>query len=398
MNGFDQVFRKSYGKLLASLIAKGFDSFVAEDAVSWAFSQALKVEDNSTPTEAWLLTVAYRRAIDELRKTTRTDALKNVEEPIDNSTEELHEIADERLRLFFLCTHPAIDQSVQTPLMLQMLQGMTAEEISRLYVAAPSQVSQKLVRAKRKIKDAGILPTLPGPEDIPDRTRTVRDAIYGLYCLAWENATSIDSYLSARESIELATILVELTPEDPESRGLLALMLFCESRREARTTSDGAFIALEDQDSSAWNQELIQLAEHHLQVASQSRQPGRYQLEAALQSAHLARLRGEPVTWSEMLKLYEALAKLSPTLSAQLGRLAIVAKLKGPEIALQELAELHSSHPKLSEYQPYFALKCHLFELSGDIAAATQAAKLASSLSDVASVKTFFAEKIQRLR
>lgn len=356
------------------------------------------MEDNSTPTEAWLLTVAYRRAIDELRKTTRTDALKNVEEPIDNSTEELHEIADERLRLFFLCTHPAIDQSVQTPLMLQMLQGMTAEEISRLYVAAPSQVSQKLVRAKRKIKDAGILPTLPGPEDIPDRTRTVRDAIYGLYCLAWENATSIDSYLSARESIELATILVELTPEDPESRGLLALMLFCESRREARTTSDGAFIALEDQDSSAWNQELIQLAEHHLQVASQSRQPGRYQLEAALQSAHLARLRGEPVTWSEMLKLYEALAKLSPTLSAQLGRLAIVAKLKGPEIALQELAELHSSHPKLSEYQPYFALKCHLFELSGDIAAATQAAKLASSLSDVASVKTFFAEKIQRLR
>lgn len=397
MNNLDQVFRKSYGKLLASLIAKGFDSFVAEDAVSWAFSQALNLEKEAMLTEAWLLTVAYRRAIDELRKTNRTDPLTEAEEPMNQPSDEFNEIADERLRLFFLCTHPAIDQSVQTPLMLQLLQGMSAEDIARLYIAAPSQISQKLVRAKRKIKDAGILPTLPNSEEIPARTLTIRDAIYGLYCQAWENAASIDSYLTARESIELATILVELTPSDPESRGLLALMHFCESRREARITNAGAFIALEDQDSTAWNHELIARAEHQLQLAAQSRQPGRYQLEAAIQSAHQARLRGEPVGWTEILQLYEALVTVSATLSAHLGRIAIVANLNGPKSALEQLAALQRTNSKLAEYQPYQALRCHLLELSGDTTEAIQAATLAGSLSDVPSVKKFFAEKIQRL-
>lgn len=391
------LFRKSYGKLLASLIARGFDSFVAEDAVSWAFSQMVQESDEELKSEAWLQTVAFRRAIDELRRTKKNEHYEEVHEPA-MSPGEYEAVPDERMRLFFLCTHPAIDRGIQPALMLQMVMGLTAEEISKLYVTTPAQVSQRLVRAKRKIKDAGIHPNLPDPEEVAGRTQAIRDAIYGLYCSAWENAVSVDSYLTARETIELAATLVELTPDDPENRGLLALMLFCESRREARTSVDGSFVALDDQDIEAWDTGMISRAEEHLRVAMQFRSPGRYQLEAAIQSAHYARLRFGAATWDSILSLYEGLIRVFPTLSAKLGRIAVVAKLRGAEEALRELEGLRLLEPSLDGYQPYHALGSHLYEECGRLVEAVESARVAGSMSEVASVRDYFAGRVRTLK
>ena len=386
---------------MASLIAKGFDTMSAEDAISWAFQQAAEKWKSQVPQneEAWLNTVAYRYAVDSTRKDRRNEPLPVQEESMAIAPEEYEEFKDERLRLFILCTHPAIDISVQTPLMLQMLLGLTADEIAQLYLVPAPQLSQRLVRAKTKIKAAGILPTLPDAESLGSRVATIRDAIYGLYGLVWEDSRSVESYLAAREAVELAEILVQLTPEDPETRGLLALMLFCESRREARTDELGAYVPLQSQDSGRWAIEKIEAAEQHLRICLQSGRPGRYQLEAAIQSAHasLAFGTGPKVDPRQILQLYDGLIQVAPTVSAHLGRIAVFAKVHGPEVALAELQSLAASNPQVSAHQPFHALKFELLSNTDDQPGALAAARQALALSDSPVIQRYFVERIAGL-
>ena len=279
------------GKVLALLLHRGFDIVTAEDAVSAAVLKALEHWQTHPPArpEAWLMTVAWRRALDSRRNVNRTIPLSSLEiEPAMPPEEMLgipDQIPDERLRLYFLCTHPALDSSVQCPLMLQLVTGMTVDQIADLYLMPAPSMAQRLVRAKRKIRDAGIQARLPNAEEIPLRVTPVLHALYGLYFNEWRRHTG------PREAMELVEILADLLPNHPETLGLAALICFCESRRNARLGANGTFIPLDEQDQTTWNFDEIKRAETYLQRAAHHKSSGRYQLEAAIQSAHIQRLQ-----------------------------------------------------------------------------------------------------------
>jgi RNA polymerase sigma-70 factor (ECF subfamily) len=362
----EQVARRSYGKLVAFLAARTRDVAAAEDALSEAFTAALADwPRNGCPQnpEAWLMTVARRKFLDASRSTQRETASDEIEGialaiPFD---EDAAEIPDRRLGLMFACAHPAIDRAIRAPLMLQAILGLDAARIASAFLISPATMSQRLVRAKNKMRQAGIPLDIPGRNELRDRLDTVLDAIYAAFAEGWIDAAGTDVARRdlAEEAIYLGRLVTELLPNEPEGLGLLALMLHAEARRRARRTNEGDYVPLAQQDFSLWNVEMIAEAESLLHRAGAMKQVGRYQLEAAIQSAHAVRVRTGQPDWSAIVQLYDAHLALSGSPVAAINRALAIAEQNGPRQALEELDRV-AGDPRLVEYQPYWAARADL--------------------------------------
>jgi len=320
---------KSYGKLVSILAARNRDISAAEDALAGAFQSALKTWPQSgvpDRPEAWLLTAARRNLLHQYRhQTVRTAAdysicLLTEERFMENEDT----LVDKRLQLMFVCTHPAIDASVQAPLMLQTVLGVDAARIAASFLMEPAAMSQRLVRAKSKIRDAGIDFEIPDIKQFPARINAVLSAIYAAFGTGWDDTDIADSRYQglAEEAIWLARVLVHLVPEQPEPKGLLALMLYCHARAPARIGPEGQFIPLSRQDHQLWSKDMVIEAENVLVQASRLGKPGRFQIEAAIQSLHAQRAITKQKNHEAMLSLYAWLAQLAPTIGVKVAQAA----------------------------------------------------------------------------
>jgi RNA polymerase sigma-70 factor (ECF subfamily) len=397
--------RNAYGRLVAYLTAQTQDVMAAEDALGDAFLSALKTWSNTgvpKNPEAWLFVTARHRLIDAARRTKVQEQILSIFKlnGLESQTElsfDTAEFPDDRLKLLFVCAHPAIDATLHTPLMLQTVLGLTAAQIASLSLVAPTTMSQRLVRAKAKIRDAGIAFELPEAKELPVRLTAVLEAIYAAYTHAWETIDGGDSRhpgLTA-EAIELARLCVQLMPQAPEARGLLALMLFCESRYRARRSADGAYVSLLQQDTQLWSQPMIEEAEHELRQAATFKQLGRFQLEAAIQSVHTQRSITGQVDWSALVLLYEGVIQIAPTLGAFVSQVAAIAEAKGVDQGLVYLDALPIKAMK--NYQPYWALKAHLLKQVGCKSEAQQAYSRAIGLTEDAAIREFLLQQALQL-
>lgn len=393
----ESVARRSYGKLVALLSARSRDLAAAEDALSEAFVAALTAwprDGCPANPEAWLLTAARRKRIDAARRARREGP--SLEEGVDASAETLlsaigaephqPEIPDHRLGLMFACAHPAIDAAARAPLILQLVLGLTAETIASAFLVSPATMGQRLVRAKTKIHAAGIPLRVPESEELPGRLDTVLEAIYAAFTEGWSKpgrsaAANPDERQSAlaEEAIFLGRLVVELLPREPEGLGLLALMLHADARRRARRTSDGEYVPLDEQDCSLWNWRAIEEAEGLIRRAGPLGRLGCYQLEAALQSAHVHRLATGASNWPDIVSLYDALGAITRSPVVAVNRLLAVAETEGAKAALERLEEL-AADPRLSSYQPYWAVRAELLSRVGDRGEAHRAYELAIGL------------------
>ena len=284
------VARESYGRLVAYLAARTRDVAGAEDALGEALLAALEVwpRDGVPPKpEAWLLTTARHRLIDRARhERMRAASLPTLELLTEESDEaaSADKFPDERLKLLFVCAHPAIDPSVHTPLMLQCVLGLDAVRIAHAFLVSPATMGQRLVRTKAKIRDTRIAFEVPEERELPLRLEAVLEAIYAAYGSGWEDAAGVDPRGRglADEAIRLSRLLIQLMPLEPEARGLVALMLHCEARRPARRAADGRYVPLSEQDVRLWSKPMIEEAELELTAAAKLGRPGRFQLEAAI--------------------------------------------------------------------------------------------------------------------
>ena len=362
------VARRSYGRLVALLAARSSDIAGAEDALADAFAAALEHwPAGGVPAnpEAWLLTAARRRQIDAARRARlrgeKADAVIRHVEALASEQGERHAVPDERLRLMFACAHPSLDASVRAPLILQVILGFDAGAIASAFLVSPTAMGQRLVRAKAKIKQAGIPFRIPEPDELPGRLDAVLAAVYAVYAEGWadpEGAHARERNLSA-EGIWLGRLLASLLPGEAEVLGLLALMLHAEARRAARRGPGGDYIPLEQQDTALWDAGLIEEAEALLARAGQVRQIGRYQLEAALQSAHAHRRICAATDWAAIVTLYEALVLLTASPVAAINRAVALGRLAGPQAGLDALDEV-AGDGRIIDYQPYWAARADL--------------------------------------
>ncbi|AFY61718.1 RNA polymerase sigma factor [Synechococcus sp. PCC 6312] len=389
--------RNSYGRLVAYLAARSQDIGAAEDALGDAFLAALKTwSESNIPEnpEAWLLVTARNRLIDTARRSQVQNRVLHVlaESGLeDQSVRVLEDVAfpDNRLKLLFVCAHPAIDASLHTPLMLQTVLGLNAAQIASAFLVAPTTMGQRLVRAKAKIRDAGIGFELPTTEELPLRLSAVLEAIYAAYTTGWETVAGSDPGFRGltTEAIWLARLCVQLMPTEPEARGLLALMLYCEARREARCDDWGGYVPLLEQDLTLWSQPMIAEAERELSHAATFKELGRFQLEAAIQSIHAQRIVTQQIDWHALALLYEGLIQLSPTLGALVSHAAAIVETQGLDRGLQLLETLPPEGVK--NYQPYWALKAHLLRRLGHQSAAQQAYSRAIGLTENSAIREF---------
>jgi RNA polymerase sigma-70 factor (ECF subfamily) len=338
--------RTSYGKLVAYLSAWSRDVAAAEDALGDAFLEALDTWPRTgvpDKPEAWLLTVARRRLIDSARHTKVEEAaaaaLRMVLERAEQEASVNAVFPDTRLALLFVCAHPAIDEAARTPLMLQTVLGLDAARIAQAFLVAPATIGQRLVRVKAKIRDAGIHFEVPSAHELSARLALVLDAIYAAYGSGWEDVAGADPRRQglAEEAIWLGRLVTRLVPDEPEGQGLLALMLHCEARRTARRDANGAYVPLHRQDVARWSRAMIDEAEEVLSAAAAAQRPGRFQLEAAIQSVHARRAITNHTDWEAIALLYEGLLRLAPTIGARVGHAASLGEARGPEAGLSAL-------------------------------------------------------------
>lgn len=399
MHPAERVARESYGRLVALLAARSRDVAAAEDALADAFAAALRVwPQQGAPDnpEAWLFAAAKRRLIDGARRASVARAgearIVAAIEETEAAMRDDEAMPDRRLGLMFACAHPAIDPGVRTALMLQTVLGLNAERIAAAFLVEPAAMGQRLARAKRKIRDSGVPFAIPDAALWPDRIGAVLDAIYAAFSEGWTDAAGVDAQRRAlaEEAIWLGRVLAHAAPEEPEAAGLLALMLHLEARRAARRNDAGAYVPLAAQDCALWNEDLIQEAERLLFAAAAHRRPGRYQLEAAIQSAHAARRATGATPWPAILGLYDALAVLTGSDVARLNRAAARAEAQGPDAALADLDDLGDA---LADYQPYWALRAHLLQQLGRAEEAGAAYGEAIAREHDAAVIRFLKEK-----
>ncbi len=396
----EEVARRSYGKLVALLAARTRDVAGAEDALADAFAAALDAWPASgvpENPEAWLLSVARRKWIDaHRRRRTAQEATSHLlllAEELEASAEGARDLPDERLALMFACAHPALEPAIRAPLILQTILGFDAASIGSAFLVSPAAMAQRLVRAKKKIREAGIPFRVPEREELAARLDAVLEAIYAAFAEGWSDpaGTEVRRRNLADEGIWLGRLAASLLPDEPEALGLLALMLYAQARRDARRDPEGEYVPLGEQDSTSWDATLIEEAEALLRRASALPGTGRYQLEAAVQSAHVVRRKRGPggrSDWAAIERIYEALQRITGSPVVAINRAVALAELRGPGAGLEALDAL-AGDPRLAQYQPYWAARAGLLARTGDIAAADQAYARAIGLESDAAVRRF---------
>ena len=404
----EAVARTGRAKLVAFLATGSGDLAAAEDALSDAFAAALSVWPNegcpSNP-EAWLMTVARRKLIDRMRRNREIPSSDDLEEAAEVAgltsaitLETEDNLPDRRLALLFACTHPAIDPSVRAPLMLQVVLGLEAVQIASAFLVSPTAMAQRLVRAKTKIRDARIPFRVPDRNELPDRLDAVLDSVYACYSEGWAEAAGTDMARRelAGEAIFLGRLLAELLPDEPETWGLLALMLYAEARRPARRRANGEFVPFSLQDRTLWDRSMIDEADAALLRASGAGLIGRFQLEAAIQSAHIDRAQTGSAPWSSIVGLYDALVQLTGSPVASINRALALAEVEGPQAALSSLDEI-SSDPRLVGYQPYWAVRANLLARTGLRDQARHAYEIAIGLESDPAVRNYLEQLREQL-
>jgi RNA polymerase sigma-70 factor (ECF subfamily) len=391
--------RRSYGKLIAYLSARTRDVAAAEDALSDAFAAALAAWPKSgvpEHPEAWLMTAARRKSIDAMRRRQTSAAaepqLRLMAEEMEAATAE--NLPDERLGLMFACAHPAIDAGVRAPLMLQTILGFDAATIASAFLVSPATMGQRLVRAKNRIRQAGIPFRIPERADLGERLGSVLEAIYAAFAEGWTDPAGPDARRRnlSDQGIWLGRLVASLLPNEPEALGLLAMMLFAEARRAARRTPTGDYVPLAEQDTALWDAALMEEAEALLRKASSMSGIGRYQLEAAVQSAHVARRLTGRTDWAAIALLYEALSAVSDSPVVTINRAVAIAETSGAEAGLAQLDRVADDR-RLSDYQPYWAARAGLLARLGDRSAADEAYRRAIGLEPDAAVRRFLQQR-----
>jgi RNA polymerase sigma-70 factor, ECF subfamily len=399
----ERVARESYGRLVAFLAARTRDVAGAEDALSEAFAAALRtwpVDGVPENPDAWLLTSARRRQTDALRRRQTRAAgeehLTRIADELEAAAREGEMIPDRRLALMFACAHPAIERGMRAPLILQTILGLTAEEIAAAFLLPPGTMGQRLSRAKRRTRDAGIPFRIPDPDELPERLQAVLDAIYAAYSKGWNEVGEAGVPEIADEAIWLGRLVVSLMPDEPEAKGMLALMFHAEARRAARRDAAGAYVPLEEQNITVWDASRIALAESLLHEANRSGPTGRYQLEAAIQSAHTARRVTGQSNWPVVVRLYDHLLALTGSPVVVLNRAMALAEVEGPTAALAAIAPLGADQRMLG-YQPYWAARGHLLARTGAHAEAAEAWRVAIGLTTDEAVRAWLRGRLERL-
>jgi RNA polymerase sigma-70 factor (ECF subfamily) len=401
----EQVARASYGRLVAFLAARSRDVAAAEDALADAFQTALVTWPRTgvpAKPEAWLLVTARRRLIDAARHArVHADAAPSLlaaATEAQEMTESELAFPDERLKLLFVCAHPAIDPNVHTPLMLQTVLGLDAARIAAAFLIQPSAMGQRLSRAKAKIRDARVAFELPSAADLPQRLDAVLGAIYAAYGTGWEDVNGADRRHDslAAEAIELGRLLSQMMPNEPEVKGLLALMLHCAARCPARRATNGTYVPLTQQDTTLWLRPLIVEAEQLLWAAERAGRIGRYQLEGAIQSAHAERAWTGRTDWEAVALLYEGLVELAPGIGALVGRAAAVAEARDAATAWSLLQTIPAA--AVASYQPYWALAAHLLKRMGKTAQSADAYRRAIGLSEDQALRQFLTAQMPAMQ
>lgn len=395
----ERVARESYGRLVAYLSSQTRDVGSAEDALSNALVAALETwPRNGVPEnpEAWLLTAARHSFIDLVRHRQVAEAHAPTLALLREESKDMTlspEFPDERLKLLFVCAHPAIDPAMHTPLMLQTVLGLDAARIAHAFLISPTTLGQRLVRTKTKIRDGGIRFEIPQERNLPERLDAVLEAIYAAFGIGWDDMAGVDQRGRdlVEEAIWLARVLLQLMPAEAEVHGLLALMLHCEARRPARREPDGRYVPLSEQDCQKWLLPLIEEAERHLAEASSRGRVGRFQLEAAIQSVHAERAHSGRIQWNAVTMFYEQLIRISPTLGTRTGYAAAVAEANGAEAGLAALDGIDPDD--ISDYQPYWAVRAHLLQRLVKTPEALAAFDRAIGLTEDPAVRQFLLQR-----
>ncbi len=385
--------RDSYGRLLALLAATTSDLAAAEDALADAFERALRTwPSQGVPgsPDAWLLTVARNRLRDQWKsaraqRSVPLDAAHDTLAPFDGV--DVDSIPDRRLELMLVCAHPAIDRAARTPLMLNTVLGFTAEQVGRAFSVPASAMATRLVRAKQRIKAAGIPFIIPDRADLPARMASVLEAVYGAYVIDW--ATGPQARQLPSEALHLAEVLTALVPRDPEAHGLAALIELSAARAPARVDAGGRFVPLADQDPSLWDPCLISRAHEHLRAAHAQRQLGRFQLEAAIQAVHCARKDGA-TDWPALLDLHRVLHAVAPSLGSGVALAVVTAEVEGATAGLAALDALVAGAGQRARlFQPAGAARAHLLDRLGRRQEAVAAYERAISLTHDAAERQY---------
>lgn len=393
--------RASYGRLIALLSARDGDIAASEDALSEAFAAALRAWPRTgipANPDAWLLTTARNQLRNAYRhETVKLKAIDEILIRMDASDAKPATIPDMRLALMFVCAHPAIQEDMRTPLMLQTILGLDAGQIGSAFLVSPTTMGQRLVRAKAKIKLAGIGFALPDRDVMAERLDDVLSAIYAAFGTVWDGVDGDGGGQPslAGEAIFLARLIVSLLPGEPEALGLLALMLYIEARRPARAGPDGAFIPLREQDARLWRRDLILEAEAILTHAGALGRVGRFQLEAAIQSVHVQTPVTGSVNWAALRSLHELLLQHRPSIGAFVSYAAVLLGMGLVEAAREVLDSLEPSD--VAHYQPYWVTRHAVLAATQD-GEAEAALKRAVSLTRSASVCAYLLAQARRDR
>ena len=396
----EKTFREEHGRVLAALISHLGDFMLAEDALQDALINALerwKVDGVPRNPGAWLTTVAKRRAIDRLRRSRFEEYSAPIPVSLAQEEPEMDDsLPDDRLKLMFTCCHPALALEAQVALTLHTLGGLSTQEVARAFLIAEPTMAQRLARARKKIRDAGIPYRIPPADLLPERLEALLAVIYLIFNEGYVSTTgdTLTRHELCGEAIRLCHILVDLLPGSAEARGLLALMLLHDSRREARLSSTGELILLEEQDRTLWDQAKIQEGIAVLYKALTLHDPGPYQVQAAISALHAEAQTADKTDWTQIVMLYNTLMTMTPSMVVEVNRAVAVGMAQNLQEGLQLLLRLES---QADNFYPYHAARADLLRRTNQREAAADAYKRAIDLCNNNAERTYLQRRLDEM-